>query len=54
MGTEKLLTVREAAQMLRMSEGWVYSSSLPVVRLGSSRRYRLADVQAYIAKRIER
>jgi excisionase family DNA binding protein len=52
---ERLLTVREVAESLRVSPGWVYDHAngkrpvLPAVRLGSSLRFREAAIEAFIA-----
>jgi len=45
---DDLLTVREAAALLSMSQGWLYGSGIPFVRLGRSRRYRRRDILSYI------
>jgi len=52
-----LLTQREAATLLRLSERtlerWRVAGDGPKkVRLGRSIRYRLADIEAYIAARV--
>ena len=39
-----LLTVPEAAEFMRMSESWLYASTIPYVRLGRSRRYKRSDL----------
>lgn len=49
-----LLTVQEAAEYLGMSKAWLYDSEVPFVKLGSSRRYRLEDLAAFVAKRVQR
>ncbi|MGH7483973.1 MAG: helix-turn-helix domain-containing protein [bacterium] len=43
-----LLSVKEAADYLRMSEGWLYGSGIPCVHLGRRRLYRRADLDAAI------
>jgi len=43
-----LLSVKEAAALLKMSQGWLYGSGIPCVHLGRSRRYRRRDILAYI------
>lgn len=48
-----LLTVQQVADRLGMSWSWVYpnlidSGALPSVRLGSSRRVKLADFERFI------
>jgi excisionase family DNA binding protein len=52
-----LLTQREAATLLHLSERtlerWrVAGDGLKFIRLGRSIRYRLADIEAFIASRI--
>ena len=54
METELLLTQKEAAEMLRITQGtlrvWAcYGKHLPVIKLGGAVRYRLSDVQKFIA-----
>lgn len=51
--TIKLLTSRETAQALQVSERTLYSlttprGSLPACRVGRSVRYRLCDVEKYL------
>lgn len=52
---ERLLTVREVAESLRVSPGWVYDHAngrrpaLPAVRLGGSLRFREATIEAFIS-----
>ncbi len=47
-----LLTQRQAAEALSLSErklwGLVHAGEIPVVRVGRMRRYRIADLQAWI------
>lgn len=45
---DDLLSVKEAAALLRMSPGWLYGSGIPYVRCGRSRRYRRNDLLSYI------
>ena len=49
-----LMTVREAARFLSMSEAWLYQSSVPFVRIDSARRYRRIDLIEYSAQRLAR
>jgi excisionase family DNA binding protein len=50
------LTVPEVCEMLRLSRTTVWeltrSGELPSLRIGSARRYRLADVEAFLAGRV--
>lgn len=50
-----LFTVREAAEYLRISERHLWTitrtGKLPAIKLGRSKRYSLADLDAYIARR---
>lgn len=52
MATNKLLSVKEAAKYLGMSEAWVLNSSVPCVRLGRRRLYREVDLDAFAARRV--
>jgi hypothetical protein len=50
-GSDMLLTRREVARMLRLSEGFLRhlgAKIIPTVKLGSAVRYRLSDVLNYI------
>lgn len=47
-----LLSVRDAAGYLKMSEGWLSQSDIPFVRLGRSRRYRLVDLDSHIEQNL--
>ena len=47
-----LLSVRDAADYLKMSPGWLYNSGIPFVRLGRSRRYRHADLDSYVERNL--
>lgn len=49
-----LLTVREAAAFLSMSEAWLYQSDVPFVRIDRARRYRRIDLIAYTEQRMSR
>ncbi len=54
---ENLLSAAELAKRWRRSRDWVYrlpAEELPFVRLGTRRRYRLADVLAYEERQTER
>ena len=50
--TDRLLTAEEVAEMLSVPLTWVRESTrsgaMPHVELGRYRRYRLADVEAWI------
>lgn len=49
---DQLLTAKELAPLLRVRVKRVYELNLPTVRLTSrSIRYRVRDVQAWLAKR---
>ena len=52
---EKLLTVREVAERLRVGPAWVYARAkkLPCLRVGRFRRYRLSDVVKFLEKQRE-
>lgn len=47
-----LMTVREVAQLLQMSEAWVYRNSrsgeLVTIRVGRARRFSRADIVDWI------
>jgi excisionase family DNA binding protein len=53
----KLLTAREAAQFLRLSENtvrqWIWQRRLPVVRLGRAVRLRKADLEKLLERHYE-
>ena len=51
--TAPLCTVDEAANCLRCHRATVYRLALPFVVVGARRRYRLEDVEAYLAARRE-
>lgn len=50
--SDQLLTARQVAQLLAVPESWVCEATrqntLPHLRLGSYRRYRKADIQAWL------
>lgn len=52
--TEKLLTPTEARQLLRISKSTLYrliqSSRLPAVRVGSTYRIRMSELEEYLNK----
>lgn len=54
MSDKGLMTVQEAAKYLRMSEGWLYSSGIPHVKLGRRRLYRREDLDAHASRRVRR
>lgn len=51
--TDRLLDAREVAELLHVPVSWVRESTrsgaMPHVELGRYRRYRLADVEAWLA-----
>jgi excisionase family DNA binding protein len=50
---EKLVTIREAAQILSISTstlyGWVWQRRIPFVKVGRAVRFRLIDLQRFIS-----
>jgi len=54
MRPQKLLTGKEAADFLGMSQAWLYQSDVPCVRLGRRRLYRHEDLQAYVSRQTKR
>jgi excisionase family DNA binding protein len=54
--SETLLTVHEAAEILRVSPGWVRSHAnrlqprIPFVRIGKLLRFRLSDIEEFVSK----
>jgi len=46
--THGLLSHRQAAEYLGMSEGWLYGSGIPFVKLGRRRLYRLEDLKRFV------
>ena len=54
MADDGLLNSKEAARYLKMSVSWLYASLVPFVKLGSARRYRIVDLDAYVAARVQR
>jgi hypothetical protein len=56
-GSDMLLTRREVARMLRLSEGFLRHLGvkiMPTVKLGTAVRYRFSDVLSYIERRTVR
>ena len=47
----KLLSVKQAADYMGMSEAWLYSSGIPCVKLGRRRLYRTEDLDNFADKR---
>ncbi len=51
---EKLLTVKQAAELLSCSEAairkWLYQRRLPVVKVGRLTRLRARDLEALVAR----
>ncbi len=46
------LSVKEAADFLRMSDKWLYQSDIPFVRLGRRRLYLRASLIEYATQRL--
>jgi excisionase family DNA binding protein len=57
IGYAGLMTVREAATFLQLGECTVYQlaslGQLPSVKIGKARRFRLADVEAFIKANVQ-
>ena len=58
MADEKLLTVEELAEILRVPKSWVYAQtretgpgSIPRVRVGKYRRFELSKVREWLEKK---
>ena len=49
---ERLLSVKQAAELLGVSPSWLYQSDVPSVKLGRRRLYRPSDLAHYIAARV--
>ena len=55
----ELMTIREVAKKLGVSENWVYSHLrvrkplVPHVRLGGNIRFRAADIDKWIEEQVE-
>jgi excisionase family DNA binding protein len=47
-----LLSVKEAAAYLRMSEGWIYQSGIPFAKLGRRRLYRRSDLDHFVEQHL--
>jgi predicted DNA-binding transcriptional regulator AlpA len=47
-----VLSVKDAAQYLGMSESWLWRSDVPRVRLGSRVKFRVVDLDAYLVQRV--
>jgi hypothetical protein len=47
-----LLSVKEAADLLRMSGKWLYQSDIPFVRMGRRRLYFRASLLEYARQRL--
>lgn len=53
-GLERALTVRELADVLGMSERWIayrVKEGMPSHRYGRARRFRLSEVETWLARR---
>jgi hypothetical protein len=46
--SDGLLSVKQAAAFLGMSEGWLYGSGIPCVKLGRRRHYRRIDLDTFV------
>lgn len=46
-----LVTIKEAAAALCVSESWLKRSDIPFVKMGRLRRYAVRDIERYVAKR---
>ena len=49
---DALMSVKDAAAHLGMSEGWIYGSGLPCVKLGRRRMYRRIDLDSFIEQNL--
>lgn len=49
---EGLLSVKDAAAYLSMSEGWLYQSGIPFAKLGRRRLYRRSDLDQFVANHL--
>jgi len=49
---DELLSVKDAAFLLKMSPGWLYGSGIPFVRLGRNRRYRRRDLLSHVERHL--
>ena len=54
-GSNRLLTVKEVAELLRVPVSWVYehtrgrgSDRLPFIKLGKYLRFRLPEIESYL------
>jgi predicted DNA-binding transcriptional regulator AlpA len=54
MSEERLLSGREAAKLLGMSQAWLYQSDVPHVKLGRRRLYRTSDLRAFVSRRVRK
>jgi predicted DNA-binding transcriptional regulator AlpA len=54
MNGDRLLSGREAAKLLGMSQAWLYQSDVPHVKLGRRRLYRSADLRSFINRRVRK
>jgi len=55
--SERLLTAREVAERLSLPESWVREATrdgrLPHLALGRYRRYRWADIEAWLDEQVQ-
>ena len=49
---EKLLSVKDAAVQLGVSESWLYQSDVPKVKLGRRTLFRPTDLANYVGARV--
>jgi excisionase family DNA binding protein len=58
VGSERLMTAHEAAELLRVTPAWVYEqtrrSRMPHVRLGRYVRYRRTSLEAWVDENEQR
>ena len=54
MPDPKFLTVKQAAKYLTMSQAWLFANDVPFVKLGNRRVYRVEDLDAYAARRLQK
>jgi hypothetical protein len=47
----KLLSVKQAADYMGMSQAWLFASGIPCIKLGRRRLYRVEDLDGFADKR---
>lgn len=50
----KLLSVKEAAKHIGMSQAWLYASGIRCIKLGRRRLYRVEDLDEFANKHVQR